>query len=185
MANILVELQKFSKLDGSFSKKEFSKNIDDQTMADSYIWTLQEHDLVEYDEKTDIYKINNKKISEYTPFIPDNSLETKDLIETTNKDLENDIPMKKEIIYISKDIGTSTRNIVLKGLIRKEEIFSTFEAIEAVIMDHNKILISKFENTQSDIIVELEINNDSLSNILTLLNNAEWKTQVSLDKNMG
>ncbi len=197
-ANILSEIQKFVKIKDSFTKKKLLKNIENPAMIDYYIWTLQEQDLIKYQDKSDTYKINESKIMDYMPFLPENlrkgpveieaiSDEPIDTINTENIDspVENELKgaCKKEIIYISEKNGNAVRNLILKGIIRKEEIFTTIKGLQSIILDQNKILISKFNENLSDIMMELEIKNESLDHVLKALENEKWKNRVILNNN--
>lgn len=197
-ANILSEVQKFVKIKASFSKNELLENIENPAMIDSYIWTLQEHDLIEYQEKSNTYKINESKILNYMPFLPETvhkneieigiaSDEPIDTITIENEDVpvENEARgiCKKEIIYISEKNGNSVRNLILKGIIKKEDVFTTIKGLQSIILDQNKILISKFNESLSDIMMELEINEESLDQVLKALENEKWESRIILDNN--
>ncbi len=192
-AKMLTEIQNFVKINDSFSKNELLERIESPAMIDSYIWTLQEHDLIKYDEKSDVYRINENKILDYAPFLPKvgkSEEDTRKGPEQPTEEVETGIPVKevpilckKEIIYISDNNGNSNRNLILKGLVRKEDIFSTIQGIQSIILDQNKILISKFNDNLSDIMMELEIKNESLESVLNLLEDAEWENRVILNKN--
>lgn len=191
-AEALTEIQKFVQIDDSFNKDELSKRIENPSMIDSYIWTLQEHDLIEYDEKSDFYRINENKILDYVQFLPKKpsikedkgeikSKESSEIRDTAVASEINAQLCKKEIIYISDNNGGSTRNLILKGLIRKEEIFTTIQGLDSIIMDQNKILISKLNDKLADIIMELEVDSESLENVINLLKDAEWDNRVILN----
>ena len=115
-AKILVEIQKYIEIGKPFSQNELSKKIDNITKTKYYIWTLQEQDLIEYQEKTETYVLEkNKKFDHYIKFLNEenivNTSENDSLTDVERSehpidvfnDMEIDNSDCKEIIYISRD----------------------------------------------------------------------------------
>lgn len=187
---ILTEIQKYVELDEPFNKDTLLKHINNSMKIDSYIWTLQDHDLIK-ELKTGAYIINKEKVADYKilPKKPDKDTEKKKTTLVKQEPLPEEKTIeypqevigeliKKEIIYISENNGNSTRNLVLRGIIKKEDIFSSINSLQSIILDQNKIFISKFNEDLSDIMVELEVKNESLNHVLETLLNDKWKNKT-------
>ena len=63
---VLIEIRDLIEPGIPFTKDEVLKEVNDPTKANYYIWTLQEEDLVKYDEKNDHYILQiNDKLEDY------------------------------------------------------------------------------------------------------------------------
>jgi len=201
-AKILSEIQNYVDFGNPFTKDELSNKIKNETKANYYIWTLQEQNLLIYNEKTNTYVLeecddiklpeNDKdpiktEVGE-TPIIikeetPDNSKNEE--IPKTSHVNETDPFSEKEIIYISDNDGSAYSTIILKGIIQNNDLIKTLKALE-ILMDSNinKIIIHRHLEHYSELMIDLEIEKKSIDETLLLLKDANWKNQTKkIDNN--
>ncbi len=182
-ANILSEIKKYIGIGIPFSKNELSNQLGNSTKVDYYIWTLQEHDLIDYDEKKDSYVITeNSTYKNYEPLLdhPDSGKESKALSKIST-DSEGDLTIKienycmKEIIYISEE-SNSNKNVILRGIIEKENLFTVLREIESIItMNMVNMTLNRDKKDLLKFIIEFEMNIDSVEDILKSLEDKNWK----------
>ena len=185
---ILEEIQEYIELGKPFTQNELSQKIDNPTKAKYYLWTLLEQDLVKYQEKTETYTLEryeledekhskqekpNKVHSKTIPMYPDETGST------TPSQIYNNIQMdnqdNKEIIYVSNITGSIYTNIMMKAMVKNENILSTLWGIETIMLSNmKKLLITPNLNNFSEIIIDLEIKDESLNEILSILEDENW-----------
>ena len=188
-AKVLIEIQKYIDIGKPFSQNELSKKIDNITKAKYYIWTLQEQDLIEYQEKTQTYILEkNKTFEDYLKFLKEEPIEktseNASMIDAERSEHPSDVSYGveidnldcKEIIYISEIVGSINTNILMKAIIKNENILPTLLGIESIISSNmKKLLINRNKTNFSEIIIDLEIKNESLDEILNSLEYENWK----------
>ena len=187
-AKIMREIQKYFELGKPFTQNELSKKIDNITKAKYYLWTLQEQDLIEYQEKTHTYVLKMEIFEDYKKFIKEEpkelSLDTKSLPlderDSTNQfDVYDTIQLNnlesKEIIYISNNMGSSNTNIMMKAIVKNENILPTLWGIETLMLSNmKKLFINRYSTNFSETIIDLEIKNESVDEILSILEDENW-----------
>jgi hypothetical protein len=193
-SKILVEIQEYVEFGKPFTQTELSNKINNETKANYYIWTLQEQDLLKYNEKTDTYLLEENKKFELNK-VEDNSTkdEFKDTPTELNKETIKKFPKhvkttktshvgdvdsfsKKEIIYISDNNGSTYSTIILKGIIKNDQLIKTFTSLESLIKSNiNKILVHRHLEYYSEVMIDLEIKKESVEDTLLLLKDAKWE----------
>jgi len=179
-ANILLKIKKYIGIGIPFSKNELSNQLGNSTKVNYYIWTLQEHDLIDYDEKKDSYVV--KEGSTYKSYkslleLYDSGRESKALSKIST-DSEGDLSVNiedyttKEIIYISEGSNLN-ENVILRGIIKKENLYAILKEIESVITIN--MTLNRDKNDLFKLVVELEINIDSYDDTLKSLEDKNWK----------
>lgn len=174
-AKILTEIKEYIGVGNPFSKNELSKQLGNPTKVNYYIWILQEHDLINHDEKMDIYTLEeSSKYKDYEDLIDQISGKTKILVETTEdqtkgKKEETDI---KNIIYISESNETS-KIVILRGLIQQDNLNSVLNEIKNVSINLINLNLNKKENL-FNLIVELEIENSSFEKTINYFKEKNW-----------
>jgi hypothetical protein len=182
-ANILSEIKKYIGIGIPFNKNELSNQLGNSTKVDYYIWTLQEHDLIDYDEKKDCYIVKeNSTYKNYESLLvqsdSEKELKTVSKVSTVSEDnqiinIEN--YNVKEIIYISEG-SNSNKNVILRGIIKKENLFAILKEIESIItINMINMTLNIDKNDLLKLIIELEINIDLFDNILKSLEDKNWK----------
>ena len=188
-AKVLIEIQKYIEIGKPFNQNELSEKIDNITKAKYYLWTLQEQDLIEYQEKTQTYILEkNERFEDYLKFLKEESFDKASdnapIIDAERSEHPSDVsygveidnPDCKEIIYISEIVGSIYTNILMKAIIKNENILPTLLGIESIISSNmKKLLINRNKTNFSEIIIDLEIKNESLDEILNSLEYENWK----------
>ena len=187
-AKIMIEIQKYFEFGKPFTQNELSKKLDNITKAKYYLWTLQEQDLIRYQEKTDTYILEKDKFEDYKKFIKEKPKELP--LETTSltldeRDSTNPVEIydttqinnleSKEIIYISKDMGSSYTNMMMKAIVKNENILPTLWGIETMmLLNMKKLFINRYSSNFSEIIIDLEIKSELVNEILNILEDENW-----------
>jgi hypothetical protein len=185
---ILNEIQKYIEIGKPFTQNELSKKIGNPTKAKYYLWTLLEQDLIKYQEKTETYILELDNLKDDKHFQQEKpkelSSETSSINHektsfTTPSEIYNGIQMdnedNKEIIYISNNTGSMYTNIMMKAIVTNENILPTLWGIETIMLSNmKKLLITRNLTNFSEIIIDLEIKNESLNKILGILEDENW-----------
>ncbi len=180
---IFDEIQKYIEIGKPFNKEDLSKQLDNDTKSNYYIWTLQEQDLIEYNKESDTYILKEKLSKE---FVGESNKEIiLDNKPTTNNVKNSDIHQEKskvcqvnlnqkEIIHVSNNEG-SQKTIIMKGLIKNEDILITLESIKTLFQSNiNKLLINNYKENYSELMIDLHTKNEELEQILNLLQRENW-----------
>lgn len=174
-ANILDKIQEYINIGIPFTKKELSDKLNNSINVDSYIWTLQEHDLIEHNDKLDTYKIKiNSKFEEfYNKYIQPKPV--KNVEEGSTEALEDkDITEKREIIYLS-DNYEGRINIIMNAIIKNEELISLIEGLNSFLSSNlNKFMVFKCSDNFSEVMIDLEIDKKDKEKSLNQLNDKNW-----------
>jgi len=198
-SKILLEIQEYVEFGKPFTQNELSNKIDNETKANYYIWTLQEQNFLTYNEKTDTYvlekndklelvkndetkiKSNVKSLDELEDTSTEIKEETAEEVSktvsksTTSHVDEFDQFTQKNIIYISDNDGSKYSTILLKGIIKNDHLIQNFTALEELMNSNmNKILVHRHLEHYSEVMIDLEIEKESIDETLSLLNEANW-----------
>ena len=198
-AKIVMEIQEHVEIGIPFTKNDLSKKIENETRANYYIWTLQEQDLISYNERTDTYILeDNDKFKVYQDIIKAETSEDtnsdenilsedvkiqstckikteKELVKEDSEELpaSYNVP-RKEIIYISDNNG-SPSNIILKGIIKNDNLIQTFNDLEALLNSNtNKILVNQYIENYLEVLIDLNVKNESIDEAINLLQEENW-----------
>jgi len=198
-SKILLEIQEHVEFGKPFTQNELSNKIDNETKANYYIWTLQEQNFLTYNEKTDTYvlekndkleivkndetkiKSNVKSLDELEDTSNEIKEETAEEVSktvsktTTSHVDEFDQFTQKNIIYISDNDGSKYSTILLKGIIKNDHLIQNFTALEELMNSNmNKILVHRHLEHYSEVMIDLEIEKESIEETISLLNEANW-----------
>lgn len=240
---VLTEIEEFVTFGEPFKKSELLKNVDDETKVNYYIWTLQENDLISFNQKKDEYVIeNNDKLKSFqymtiknkvdekilstsqdknyietseneTSINVDFSPENKEIMQNNNNEMlitteqSNDADnltsrrdekkgkiidtneeypekliqplddywIKKEIIYISGNERSNYYNIMMKGIVKNNELISCLGELKSITSKIDKLLIHRGNGNNLDIMIDLEVGKESIDQILNALEDNNWK----------
>lgn len=178
VVKILLEIKKSMGIGIPFSKKDLSSQLKNPTKVDYYIWTLQEHDLIDYNDTFDTYIIrDNEKYQEYTAFIEKDNVEepsTPPSEVTANVKPEED-SLIKDIIYIS-EVSEDSRTVVLRVLVENDKLYPILEEIKDIVTSNmTNMNFDRYKEDLIKIIIELEIENEKYDECLNYLKDNNWR----------
>lgn len=183
-AKILDKIQEYIKMGVPFTKKELSNKLDDHTQVNSYIWTLQEQDLLEHNEQSDTYQIKiNDKFEDFCKNYlkkpePDFEKDTKTSITSSKAPF---IIEKREIIYISDNFEGNKVNLIMNAVIKNEELLSVMQSLSTFILSNlNKYLVFKCSENHSEVMIDLEIDKEYQEATLNLLKEENWENKMNM-----
>lgn len=199
---IISEIKNYVDFGDPFTKDELAKKIENETKANYWIWTLQEQDLLTYNEKTNSYILeeqdNTESIKEDKGPI---KTEVEDTPTTIKEETSDNLSVKidntpktshsseidpfseKEIIYISGNDGSEYSTILLKGIVKNNELIKTLNDLESLIDSNiNKILVHRHLEYYSELMIDLEIEKEFIDDTLSLLKEANWKNQTKYNQ---
>jgi ribosomal protein L31E len=175
-AQILEKIQEYIKMGVSFTKKELSEKLEDVNQVNSYIWTLQEHDLLEHNPKSDTYLIKiNSTFQEFVDKYLHKPVaeETKET-EAVPAEITT-MPEKRDIIYISDNFGDNRINLIMNAIVKNNEILSLVQGLDPFLHSNlNKFLIFKCRDSYSEVMIDLEIDKDAREQALNQLKEEKW-----------
>ena len=201
-AKALGELRECVEPGVLFFKEDLLNQCENRMQFLDYLWTLLELDLLKNDENSDAYVLKSEselnefmeKYGQKTPETNTSSDETLEVASLTLDERSTKNPSEvsdtvqinnydcKEIIYISENMGSIYTNIMMKAIVKNENILSTLMALETIISSNmKKLLINRNITNFSEIIIDLEIKNESLDEILNSLEEENWKN-ISYNK---
>lgn len=191
---IVLEIQEHVEIGIPFTKNDLSKKIENETRANYYIWTLQEQDLISYNERTDTYVLeDNDKFKVYQDILKAESIEeaqedaplekvkiqssckikpekVEDVLEVAT--VGHDVT-RKEIIYISNDGSPS--NIMIKGIIKNDRLIQTLNDLETLLnFNTNKMFVNRHIDDYLEVIIDLIVKKESMDEALNLLQGEKW-----------
>lgn len=195
-AKIVLEIQEHVEIGIPFTKNDLSQKIENETRANYYIWTLQEQDLISYNERTDTYVLeDNDKFRVYQDIIKGETKEIADEVIPselkiqptckikTDKELVEDDPevssfnpdiSRKEIIYMSDNDGYPS-NIIIKGIIKNDTLIETLNDLETLLNSNtNKMLVNQYMENYLEVMIDLAVKRESLDEALNLLKEEKW-----------
>lgn len=184
-AKILEKIQEYMKMDVPFTKEELSQKLKDSNQVNSYIWTLQEHDLLEHNPQADTYQIKiNSKFEEFVnrylkePVEVDREVIVKEVESFTGPQF---IIERKEIIYISDNFDGNKVNLIMNAVIKNDELIKELQGLNSFIISNlNKFLVFKCSEEHSEVMIDLEIDKEDKNNALGLLEEKNWDNKVIL-----
>lgn len=159
-----------------------------------WVWTLQEHDLIEHDKIKDTYTLKPKEklekfLKKYGRFASskkDSKVSKEEAVETSHdngissisrpgeKTIKSKIGYEnKEIVYIGNTSINDKIPIILKGMLKREDLIKTF-TIEALTPSIDKCIISKGSDGLFEVLIELHATKKSLNDIIQLLEKKDW-----------
>lgn len=163
--------------DKHFKREELLESFDDPQFLDANIWSLQEYGLI--DEKNGNFVLKPKRelekmYSKYTRLV---SKEEKKATPTLTPGEEH--AHKKEIIYIKPE-SDENHYIIMNGIISGNGLIKTMDEISPFIPSMRKCMILK-EKDYFEVLIELKIKNESVDEVLKLLEENMWENKVSID----
>lgn len=189
-ANILKEIKEYIGIGNPFSKKELSNQLGNPTKVDYYIWTLQGHDLIDHDEKTDTYVVEDGSTYEQYKTLLD-QLNTEKTSETSPEiSVDSDVNLTidgseeifdiKEIIYNSEN-SNNNKTIILRAIIQKNNLFFILNNIKGIITSNIvNMTLNQHNEHLLKLVIELDISNDSYEEILKSLEDNDWDNKTGL-----
>ena len=183
-ANILSEIKKYMGIGNPFSKKELSNQLGNPTKVNYYIWTLQEHNLINHNEKKDTYTVEDSpNYKDYEALLEQlDSSKTLTISVDSDKELiKKDIAkdsIEKGIVYISESTDTNII-LILRGIIPRNDLYSILEDLkELITINMTNMTLNTVDGGMLKLIVELELENKSYDETLKLLKEKKWKNYI-------
>ncbi len=180
-ASILSEITNHIGIGFPFSKKDLFSRLGNPNRANYYIWVLLEHDLIEHNDSTDTFIIeDNEKYQEYiklAPKLKDTSEETPTTPIEENAIESEENSIIKDIIYISEISDLNNyRTVVLRGIVQNHELYQILEEIKNIITSNmTNMNCDRYKEKLIKLIVELDIENEKFEETLDYLHSHQWK----------